>query len=99
MNLLHAAVLLGAGLAISANDRAGPEVRITLSKDVAPDGFTGRVFVLASGQPIKDVPPRQNWFKPYPFFAQDVKGWGPGEPLAFAPQHHFPHRLAELSPG
>ena len=60
-------------------------VRLTFSKEVAAEPFTGRVFLVASRSEIKSGPPRQNWFRPVPFFAQDVRDWRPDEPLKFQP--------------
>jgi S-formylglutathione hydrolase FrmB len=74
------------------------EFRLTFTNNVTAN-FTGRVFVVASRQPIKDGPLRQNWFKPEPFFAQDVRNWKPGTPLAFHPTYHFPHPWAKLPAG
>src|SRR5438309_87602 len=55
-------------------------VQLTFSKKVAAQPFTGRVFLVASRSEIKGGPPRQQWFKPFPFFAQDVRDWQPEEP-------------------
>src|SRR5436309_723853 len=72
---------------------------LSFAPAVMPQPFTGRLFVLAAREPIKGAPPRQNWFNPYPFFSQDVRGWKPGEPLRFRPDHAFPHSLGQLPPG
>jgi hypothetical protein len=71
-------------------------VQLTFSKQAAPAPFTGRVFLLAAREPIKGSPPRQSWFKPFPFFAQDVREWAPGEPLDFRPQHAYPIAFDKL---
>jgi S-formylglutathione hydrolase FrmB len=71
-------------------------VQLTFSEKAANESFTGRVFLLASRSAIKDAPPRQSWFKPFPFFAQDVRDWRPGESLAFRPQHSYPVPLDKL---
>src|SRR5437667_7625307 len=71
-------------------------VRLTFSKEVAAEPFTGRVFLVASRSEIKTGPPRQNWFRPVPFFAQDVRDWRPDEPLKFQPQHAYPKPLDKL---
>src|SRR5262249_48322165 len=39
------------------------------------------------------------WFKPEPFFAQNVKDWKPGETLEFQPTECFPQPLRDLPPG
>src|SRR5438477_12450632 len=71
-------------------------VQLTFSKKVAAEPFTGRVFLVASRSEIKAGPPRQNWFRPVPFFAQDVRDWRPDEPLMFRPEHAFPMTLDKL---
>jgi pimeloyl-ACP methyl ester carboxylesterase len=71
-------------------------VQLSFSKKVAAEPFTGRVFLIASRSPISGVPPRQAWFKPFPFFAQDVRDWRPDEPLKFQPQHAFPIAFDKL---
>ncbi len=75
------------------------QFRLQFTKKVNEAPFTGRVFVVASKQAIKDGPLKQSWFKPEPFFAQDVKNWLPGDPLTFQPQYHFPEPLDKLAPG
>ena len=67
-------------------------VELTFSKAVTSEAFTGRVFVIASKTPIneKGNPPGPAWFKPYPFFAQEVTKWAPGAPLKFQPQYGLP---------
>ncbi len=75
------------------------EFRLTFAANISKKPFTGRIFVVASKQPIKEGPQRQNWFKPEPFFAQDVLNWKPGEPLAFQPRHYYPQPFAQLEPG
>jgi hypothetical protein len=83
----------------SAADSAPLQVELTFADQALAQPFTGRVFVLVSKQAIADAPPRQSWFKPEPFFAQDVVAWPPQTPLPFQPAHAFPHLLAKLPPG
>jgi hypothetical protein len=71
-------------------------VQMTFGKKAAAEPFTGRVFLIASRSSISGAPPKQPWFKPFPFFAQDVRGWRPEEPLVFQPQHAFPMTLDKL---
>jgi S-formylglutathione hydrolase FrmB len=71
-------------------------VQLSFSKQAVAEPFTGRVFLLASRSAIDGAPPRQSWFKPFPFFAQDVRDWRPDEPLTFRPQHAFPVTLDKL---
>jgi hypothetical protein len=64
------------------------QVELSFSKSVTGEDFTGRVFVIASKSALseKGTPPAPGWFKPYPFFAQDVVRWAPDTPLRFKPQ-------------
>jgi S-formylglutathione hydrolase FrmB len=77
-----------------ASPRLSVQLRFSEKAHAAP--FTGRVFLLAARNPIKDAPPRQSWFKPFPFFAQDVGDWRPDEPLNLRPRYAFPHTLDKL---
>jgi S-formylglutathione hydrolase FrmB len=88
------ALLLGTCLALAPGQ--APAIDITFTNPVSPRPFTGRVFLIASKQPIKGAPPRLNWFTPYPFFAQDVKDWRPGIPLRFRPTFAYPRPLDQL---
>ncbi len=82
-----------------AADPATFDLRVTFSKDALAAPFTGRVFVIASKQPLKDAPAGINWFKPEPFFAQDVKNWQPDTLLPFQPPLGYPEPFAKLKPG
>jgi hypothetical protein len=87
---------------LAAKQAAAPRpasFQFSFTRNVTETPFTGRVFLVASRQPLKDAPHRQNWFKPEPFFAQDVKNWRPGETLSFQPRYHFPDALANLTAG
>ena len=75
------------------------EIRLTFPKQALATPFTGRVFVVASKPEIGAGPARINWFKPEPFFAQDVKNWMPDSSLTFQATHAFPAPLAKLPPG
>src|SRR5262245_10437304 len=73
------------------------EFHLTFDAKVSERPFTGRVFVVASKQPIKDLPSRPSWFSPEPFFAWDVKDWKPGETLVLKEGGlSFPEPLAKL---
>jgi S-formylglutathione hydrolase FrmB len=72
---------------------------LTFSRQALAEPFSGRVFVVVSKQPLGDAPHRQNWFKPEPFFAQDVKNWLAETPLHFEASHAFPHPLAKVPAG
>ncbi len=95
MNALLCLLLVGLGDPPPAPSRP-LAVQLAFSKQAAAEPFTGRVFLLASREPIKGTPPRQSWFKPFPFFAQDVRNWRPDEPLTFQPQYAFPHAFDKL---
>lgn len=73
--------------------------RLTFTSKVSDAPFTGRVFVVASKQPIKDGAHKQNWFKPEPLFAEDVKGWRPNTPMVFTPRYALPEHFAKLPAG
>lgn len=76
-----------------------PRVELTLDRKVLSTPFHGRLLVVFSQAPLSDIPPRQNWFKPEPFFAQNVKGMEPGRPWHFVPDMGLPNTMAELKPG
>jgi hypothetical protein len=96
MNLLPL-LLLGMSVGAGPEPQTNmPKVEITFSKSVTEKPFTGRVFVIASKSAIKGPPPSQNWFTPFPFYAQDVKDWQPDTPLVFAPTVAFPKAWGEL---
>jgi hypothetical protein len=57
------------------------EFHLTFDKSVSAKPFTGRVYVMLSKAAAQGLRPGPNWFRPEPFFAQDVKGWKPGEVL------------------
>jgi hypothetical protein len=92
MHALFCFLILAQALQTSAPSRP-LEIQIRFSKQVAAEPFTGRVFLIASRQPIKAAPPRQSWLKPFPFFAQDVRNWRADEPLKFQPTTCFPQGL------
>jgi hypothetical protein len=93
-----APLFLGAVLALTPQQTAPLQVELTLSKSIAAEPFSGRVFVIASKQAIKDNdPPRSpNLFAPAPFFAQEVQKWRPDEPLKFQPQYALPQPWSKL---
>ena len=80
---------VGALLALPAQPSIKLDVELAFSKSALAEPFSGRVFVIASKTPINDkaAPPGPSWFKPYPFFAQDVTKWTPDTPLKFEPAH------------
>ncbi len=98
MNLLPLLLLLGMSAAAGPEPATmeTPKVEITFSKSLSEKPFTGRVLVIATKQAIKGAPPRQSWFTPYPFFAQDVKDWRPETPLVFTPNVAFPQAWGTL---
>ena len=60
----------------------GPAFEVTYTTAVSAAPVTGRVYVFL-GSDRSSAEPRlgPDWFRPRPFFAVDVKGWKPGEPL------------------
>lgn len=94
------AAILPADAAQEAKQAPAPaSFEITFTKSVTETPFTGRVFLVVSKREIKGGPQGPNWFKPEPFFAQDVKNWNPGDKLVFQPVASFPHSLDQLSAG
>ncbi|MGC1273899.1 MAG: alpha/beta hydrolase-fold protein [Planctomycetaceae bacterium] len=79
---------------------ASPEFVVTFDPAVRNEPYTGRVYVFFSRE---NAEPRRgpDWFYPEPFFAKDVTGWQPGEPLTLAADdpalHSFPKPLADLA--
>jgi S-formylglutathione hydrolase FrmB len=96
-----AAFLLLALSAAPAFGQAKPlEFHVTFDKSVSDQPFTGRVFVMLSKRDIGGVYPGVSWFQPEPFFAKDVKGWKPGEPLVIGTDAlAFPAPPAKLPAG
>jgi S-formylglutathione hydrolase FrmB len=81
-------LLVSVALILPSQPAAALQVELTFSKSVMSEPFNGRVFVIASKTAIneKATPPAPGWFKPYPFFAQEVAKWSPDTPLQFRPQ-------------
>jgi hypothetical protein len=88
-----------------ASDPRPVEFHLKFDKKVSNRPFTGRVFVIASKNEIKDLPSGPSWFHPEPFFAWDVKNWKPGEELVLragerggvSPPSSFPEPLLKLA--
>jgi hypothetical protein len=57
------------------------EFRLSFDRTVSAQPFTGRVYVMLFKQNVNDLRPGPDWFHPDPFFAKDVKGWQPDQPL------------------
>ncbi len=88
--------LLLAATPVSAIDR----VIVQLEREAAQHPVSGRLFVFFSQQ--NQLEPRRgpNWFKPEPFFAQDVKALQPGKYAAIdATAAAFPAALDKLPAG
>ncbi|MBI1832608.1 MAG: enterochelin esterase [Planctomycetes bacterium] len=79
-------------LALAPQPTSALQVELSFSKAVTSDAFSGRVFVIASKRPIneKASPPGADWFRPYPFFAQEVTNWRAETPLRFQPRFGLP---------
>ncbi len=74
--------------------------RLTFSREVHPQPFTGRVYLFFAPPPGE--PRRQlDWFHPHPFLAVDVDAWAPESPLTLrsdTPQAlKFPRNFNELN--
>src|SRR5262245_29318007 len=97
---LSAFLLWTAALAAGEGKKiAPPHVELIVAPEALAEPFTGRVLVVLSRTASGDGPPRQSWFKPEPFFAQDVKGLVPGKPWRFQPEVGLPARWDDLTPG
>jgi len=73
---------------------------VTFDQKVTQVPFSGRVYVLLSKQPLKNLPRGPSWFKPEPLFARDVKDWKPGQPCVLGAEAlGFPMALRELPKG
>jgi len=93
-------LILSAIASLKGGESASPSFHLSLDAKLAKAPFSGRVFVVASRQPIKHEPPRLSWFKPEPFFAMEVQDWQAGQPLVFGRQAlGYPDPLAKLPPG
>src|SRR5262249_32287573 len=84
--VLSVGLLLGVLAASAARGaEAGPlEFHLTFDKVVSDKPFTGRVYVMLSKQPVKELRSGPSWFRPEPLFAKDVKGWKPGDTVVLA---------------
>lgn len=86
--------------AVRADEQRPLEFHLTFPKTALAEPFTGRVYVLLSRQPLRTLPAGPNWFKPEPFFAVDIAGWKPDEPLVVgAAALGYPAGLAKLPKG
>jgi hypothetical protein len=82
-------------------DATGPAFVITYAEAISKTPVSGRVYVFL-GPDRSWAEPRlgPNWFRPQPFFAVDVAGWKPGEPLRIdSKAAGFPDRLDRIPPG
>src|SRR5205807_8760626 len=75
------------------------EFQVTFAKTVSSDPFTGRVFILLAKEAPHELPRSPNWFRPEPFFAQDVKDWKPEQTVALSKLIGYPAPLAKLPKG
>ncbi len=79
----------------------GPAFEVTYSTAVSARPVSGRVYVLL-GSDRSSAEPRfgPDWFRPRPFFAIDVKGWKPDEPMRVdSKAAGFPDTLDRIPPG
>jgi hypothetical protein len=74
--------------------------RLTFDPAVCDKPFSGRVFVMFAKNEIKKLNSGENWFRPEPMLARDVKDWKSGAPLALgADALAHPEPLAKLAKG
>ncbi|MBY0307117.1 MAG: esterase family protein [Phycisphaerales bacterium] len=86
---------------VAAAAFAEPVVSITLPKDLQPEPFTGRVYLVMSkggmGTPREHM---ADWFNPPVILSLDVKDAAPGAPIDLSrPAFAFPQPMAELPAG
>ncbi|MGE5192043.1 MAG: alpha/beta hydrolase-fold protein [Deltaproteobacteria bacterium] len=77
------------------------EFRISFSKAVRSEPYSGRVYLFFGKNPKTEPRQGPDWFHPEPFVALDVKNWKAGEPLVMgtssgARMLAFPKPLAEI---
>jgi S-formylglutathione hydrolase FrmB len=93
-------VLVLAGWTAGAAEPRPLEFQVTFDRAVSNEPFTGRVYVMLSQRPGEEPRFGPNWFRPEPYFARDVTGWRPGEPVVLAAGAlGFPGPLAQLPRG
>jgi S-formylglutathione hydrolase FrmB len=90
-------------LAVACNTDAGGgklEFQLRFDAAVSQKPYSGRVYVLLSKSPVKDLPAGPRWFNTEPFFALDVQDWQPGQVRTITGQTPgFPHTLDRLEKG
>ena len=82
-------------------EATGPAFEVTYTTAVSAVPVSGRVYVFL-GSDRSSAEPRlgPDWFRPRPFFAVDIKGWKPGEPLRIdSKAAGFPDALDGTHPG
>src|SRR5262245_33880417 len=76
-----ACLLLLAPAAARAAEPGPLEFHLTFDRRVSDAPFWGRVYVMLSKDPVRDLRSGPNWFRPEPSVALAVKGWRPGQTL------------------
>ncbi len=79
----------------------GPAFEITYPAELSRSPISTRVYVML-GPDSASAEPRlgPDWMRPHPFFAVDVEGWKPGEPLRIdGKAAGFPDSLDRIKPG
>jgi S-formylglutathione hydrolase FrmB len=75
------------------------EFHLSYRRSATAGPFTGRVYVMLFSKDEKALR-SPTWFNTEPFFARDVKNWGPGEKLVFDSRAlGFPVPLNNIKPG
>jgi len=93
-------LLLATCLSPSTVQSAGLVFRVTLDPQVAQKSVTGRLFVFLSSSAASEPRQGPNWFKPEPFFGQDVEGFEPGSSRDIdKTADGYPDHLDKLTPG
>jgi hypothetical protein len=93
--------VLAVAIAGRPSAAAAPAFEITFADAISPEPVSGRVYVFL-GPARSSAAPRlgPDWFRPRPFFAVDVAGWKPGQPLRMdSKATGFPDRLDRIPAG
>lgn len=104
MAFMAVAVLSTTCLADEPRDSASgksPAFEVTLDPALHGEPIKARVYIML-GPDTSATEPRlgPNWFRPQPFFARDVEGWKPGDPLRVDSRADgFPSTLDRIEPG
>ncbi len=101
-SLLSLICLFAATLALMPAAATAQTFRVTFTRDVHPEPYTGRVYLFFS-QEREQPRTGPGWFRPEQFAARDVVDWKPGQSLEFSARRSeeilaYPRSFPELKP-